>query len=94
VWDVASARGLVAAGFRALGTTSLGVATANGVPDGADATNAEMLRLTRSLVRSLASMPVHLSVDIETGSVDIAVAVAAAGALGAAIGRPWRAASR
>jgi len=77
-WDVASARCLVEAGFRALGTTSLGVAAAGGLPDGAGATVAETLRLTRSL----ATLPVHLTVDIETGSVGAAVAVAAAGAAG------------
>jgi 2-methylisocitrate lyase-like PEP mutase family enzyme len=78
VWDVASARCLVEAGFPALGTTSLGVAAANGLPDGAGAADAETLCLTRSLVR----LPVHLTVDIETGSVAAAVAVAAAGAAG------------
>jgi 2-methylisocitrate lyase-like PEP mutase family enzyme len=78
VWDVASARCLVAAGFRALGTTSLGVAAANGLPDGVGATGAETLHLTRSL----AKLPVHLTVDIETGSVSAAAAVAAAGAAG------------
>ena len=79
VWDVASARCLVEAGFRALGTTSLGVAAASGLPDGTGAASAETLRLTRSL----AKLPVqHLTIDIETGSVDAAVAVAAAGAAG------------
>ena len=78
VWDVASARCLVAAGFPALGTTSLGVAAAGGLPDGVGATGAETLHLTRSL----AKLPVHLTVDIETGSVDAAVDVAAAGAVG------------
>ncbi|ABP54865.1 hypothetical protein Strop_2418 [Salinispora tropica CNB-440] len=78
VWDVASARGLVEAGFPALGTTSLGVAAAAGLPDGTDAALGETLRLTRSL----AALPVHLTVDIETGSVDTAAAVADAGAAG------------
>lgn len=78
VWDVASARSLVEAGFPALGTTSLGVAAANGLPDGVGATDAETLRLTRSL----AKLPVDLTVDIETGSVGAAVAMAAAGAVG------------
>jgi 2-methylisocitrate lyase-like PEP mutase family enzyme len=78
VWDVASARCLVEAGFPALGTTSLGVAAAGGLPDGAGAAGAETLRLTRSL----AKLPVHLTVDLETGSIDAAVAVAAAGAVG------------
>jgi 2-methylisocitrate lyase-like PEP mutase family enzyme len=76
VWDVASARFLAAAGFAALGTTSLGIAAANGLPDGLDA--AETLRLTRRLAR----LPVHLSVDLGTGTVAAAVAVAEAGAVG------------
>lgn len=78
VWDLASARCLVEAGFPALGTTSLGVAAAAGLPDGVGAADTETLRLTRGL----AKLPVHLTVDIETGTVDAAVAVAAAGAVG------------
>jgi len=78
VWDVASARRLVRAGFAALGTTSLGVAAAHGLPDGAGAAEAETLHLTRRL----AELPAHVSVDLETGSVAAAVAVAAAGAAG------------
>ncbi len=76
VWDVASARFLVEVGFAALGTTSLGVAATNGLPDGARATGAETLALV------LAALPAHLTVDIETGSVATAVAVAEAGAVG------------
>jgi 2-methylisocitrate lyase-like PEP mutase family enzyme len=78
VWDVASARQLVQAGFGALGTTSLGVAAANGLPDGVGATDAEALSLTRRLV----GLGVPVSVDIETGSLATAVAVAQAGAAG------------
>ncbi|GAA2533193.1 isocitrate lyase/phosphoenolpyruvate mutase family protein [Pilimelia columellifera] len=78
VWDVASARCLVEASFPALGTTSLGIAAAAGLPDGAGAADAETLRLTRAL----AKLPVHLTADIETGSVGTAIAVAAAGAVG------------
>ncbi|MGW0435845.1 isocitrate lyase/PEP mutase family protein [Micromonospora sp. NPDC003197] len=78
VWDVASARWLVAAGFVALGTTSLGLAAACGLPDGVGATDFEAVRLTRRL----AQLPVPLTVDIETGSVATAVEVAAAGAVG------------
>ncbi|NEA04408.1 isocitrate lyase/phosphoenolpyruvate mutase family protein, partial [Streptomyces sp. SID10116] len=40
-WDHASAAALAAAGFRAVGTTSLGVAAAAGLPDGTGATRAE-----------------------------------------------------
>ncbi|GHJ47101.1 hypothetical protein Cs7R123_44430 [Catellatospora sp. TT07R-123] len=78
VWDVASARSLADAGFPALGTTSLGVAAASGLPDGLGATAAETLRL----IRALATLPVCLTADIETGSVEAAAAVAASGAVG------------
>jgi 2-methylisocitrate lyase-like PEP mutase family enzyme len=78
VWDVALARALAGAGFRALGTTSLGVAAAHGLPDGTGAADAETLQLTRCLTR----LPVAVTVDIETGSVEAAVAVAGAGAAG------------
>ncbi|WP_327025083.1 isocitrate lyase/PEP mutase family protein [Micromonospora sp. NBC_01739] len=78
VWDVASARLLVEAGFPALGTTSLGVAATNGLPDGVGATEAESL----ALIRRLAALPVQLTADIETGSVAAAVGVAEAGAVG------------
>jgi 2-methylisocitrate lyase-like PEP mutase family enzyme len=78
VWDVASARSLAEAGFPALGTTSLGVAAAAGLPDGVGATVEETLRLTRRL----AALPVHLTADLETGSVEAAAGAAAAGAAG------------
>lgn len=78
VWDVATAKALAEAGFAAVGTTSLGVAASAGLPDGADATGAETLRLLRRLAR----LPVHVSADLERGSVGAAVAAAAAGAAG------------
>jgi len=78
VWDVATAQHLVEAGFTALGTTSLGVAAANGLTDGIGATDADTVRL----VSRLAALDVHLSADLETGSVASAVAAAAAGAVG------------
>ncbi|WP_327005295.1 isocitrate lyase/phosphoenolpyruvate mutase family protein [Dactylosporangium sp. NBC_01737] len=77
-WDVASARMLAGAGFPAIGTTSLGVAAANGLPDGEGAADAETL----CLVRRITGLPCHVTVDIERGSVGAAVAVAAAGAAG------------
>lgn len=77
-WDVASARLLAGAGFPAIGTTSLGVAAARGLPDGEGATDAEALGLTRAIT----GLPCHVSVDLERGSVGTAVAVAAAGAAG------------
>lgn len=77
-WDVASARALVRAGFPAIGTTSLGVAAAAGLPDGTGAAVGRSI----DLARRLAALPVHVSVDLETGSVDSAVAAAEAGAAG------------
>ncbi|MGQ4442625.1 isocitrate lyase/phosphoenolpyruvate mutase family protein, partial [Streptomyces violaceoruber] len=65
-WDHASAFALAGQGFRAVGTTSLGVAAAAGLPDGASATRDETLRL--ALV--LGSAPFPLSVDAEDGFSD------------------------
>ncbi|KOX06309.1 phosphonomutase [Streptomyces sp. NRRL B-1140] len=65
-WDHASARALAEQGFRAVGTTSLGVAAAAGLPDGAAATREETLRLAVAL----GSGPFLLSVDAEGGFSD------------------------
>jgi 2-methylisocitrate lyase-like PEP mutase family enzyme len=62
-WDVASATALAAAGFAAVGTTSLGVAAAHGLPDGRGLGKNETL----DLVRRLSALPVPLTVDIEGG---------------------------
>lgn len=62
-WDFASAAALVQQGFDAVGTTSLGVAAAHGLPDAAGATYVETLALARSLVR----LAVPISVDVEAG---------------------------
>ncbi|MFI7412192.1 isocitrate lyase/phosphoenolpyruvate mutase family protein [Streptomyces sp. NPDC049627] len=62
-WDHASATALAAQGFRAIGTTSLGVAAAAGLPDGTAATRDETLRLALML----GSEPYLLSVDAEDG---------------------------
>ncbi|MGJ5757998.1 isocitrate lyase/PEP mutase family protein [Streptomyces galbus] len=62
-WDHASASALAAAGFPAVGTTSLAVAAAAGLPDGAAATREETLRLALTL----GSAPFLLSVDAEGG---------------------------
>ncbi|MFE4052136.1 isocitrate lyase/phosphoenolpyruvate mutase family protein [Streptomyces sp. YIM B13518] len=62
-WDHASAHALAAHGFRAVGTTSLAVAAAVGLPDGAAATREETLRLARTLGPG----PFLLSVDAEGG---------------------------
>ncbi|QOV34740.1 isocitrate lyase/phosphoenolpyruvate mutase family protein [Streptomyces ferrugineus] len=65
-WDHASARALAAQGFRAIGTTSLGVAAAVGLPDGASATRDDTLRLAFAL----GSGPCLLTVDAEDGYSD------------------------
>ncbi|MEU0386231.1 isocitrate lyase/PEP mutase family protein [Streptomyces chartreusis] len=65
-WDCASGRALAGQGFRAIGTTSLGVAAAAGLPDGEAATREETLRLALAL----GSEPLLLSVDAEGGFSD------------------------
>ncbi|MEV7191205.1 isocitrate lyase/phosphoenolpyruvate mutase family protein [Streptomyces sp. NPDC093510] len=72
-WDHASAAALAAAGFRAVGTTSLGVAAAAGLPDGTGATRAETVRLAHGLAR----LDALISVDIEGGFSDHPAEVAA-----------------
>jgi 2-methylisocitrate lyase-like PEP mutase family enzyme len=76
-WDHASGAALVAAGFPAIGTTSLGVAAAHGLPDGAGRTGAASLALTRLLAR----LPCLVTVDVEADGAAAAEA-AAAGAVG------------
>lgn len=62
-WDTASATALVASGFSAVATTSLGVAAAAGLPDGA----AQTLGPTLELARRVGRMAVPVSVDFEGG---------------------------
>ncbi|MEU4739777.1 isocitrate lyase/phosphoenolpyruvate mutase family protein [Actinosynnema sp. NPDC023658] len=62
-WDFASGAALVRAGFTAVGTTSLGVAAAHGLPDAAGVAREETVALARSLVR----LPVPVTVDVEAG---------------------------
>lgn len=62
-WDHASAAALAEAGFAAIGTTSLGVASAAGKPDATGTTREETLRLAHGLAR----LPVPVTVDIEGG---------------------------
>lgn len=62
-WDHASAATLAAHGFPAIGTTSLAVAAAVGLPDGRGATREHTLRLALTL----GSEPYLLSVDAEDG---------------------------
>jgi 2-methylisocitrate lyase-like PEP mutase family enzyme len=84
-WDHASAAALARLGFPAIGTTSLGVAAAAGLPDGTAATKGETLLLARRLGKG----PFLLSVDAEGGFSDdptevaeLACELAAAGAVG------------
>ncbi|MGW0251245.1 isocitrate lyase/PEP mutase family protein [Nocardia goodfellowii] len=71
-WDYASAALLAAEGFPAVGTTSLGVAAAAGLPDGTGVTRAETLLLATRL----AQLTVPVTVDIEGGFSDDPAAVA------------------
>jgi 2-methylisocitrate lyase-like PEP mutase family enzyme len=82
-WDHASAAALAAAGFPAVGTTSLGVAAALGLPDGAAAT----AEATIDLAHRLTHLPVPVSMDIENGfSTDPAEVAAYVDRLGAVAG--------
>jgi 2-methylisocitrate lyase-like PEP mutase family enzyme len=65
-WDVPSALAFLDAGFEAIGTTSFGVASSIGRPDGARSTKDANLALARRLSR----LPGYLSVDIEDGFAD------------------------
>ncbi|MFH8403471.1 isocitrate lyase/phosphoenolpyruvate mutase family protein [Streptomyces sp. NPDC018019] len=65
-WDAASAAALAAAGFAAIGTTSLGVAAALGEPDGQG--SALVRDATLALARRLGSrLPCPYTVDVEGG---------------------------
>jgi 2-methylisocitrate lyase-like PEP mutase family enzyme len=63
-WDVASAKIFEAAGFRAVATTSSGVANSLGYPDGQAVSREEMLEVVARIARALS---VPLSADIEGG---------------------------
>jgi 2-methylisocitrate lyase-like PEP mutase family enzyme len=65
-WDVPSALAFVAAGFEAVGTTSFGVASALGRPDGARATR----DANAALARALSTLDCHVSMDVEDGYSD------------------------
>ncbi|MFD3442573.1 isocitrate lyase/phosphoenolpyruvate mutase family protein [Streptomyces sp. NPDC058685] len=71
-WDVPSALAFLDAGFAAIGTTSLGVASGLGRPDGGRATGEANILLARALSR----LPCYISVDIEDGYADEPDAVA------------------
>jgi 2-methylisocitrate lyase-like PEP mutase family enzyme len=71
-WDVPSALAYIEDGFTAIGTTSFGVASNSGHPDGGRATRETNLTLATALVR----LPCYVSVDIEDGYSDDPEAVA------------------
>ncbi len=85
-WDVVGARLFEEAGFRAIGTTSVGIAAALGYPDGERAPRDEMLAVVGRIARAVA---IPVTADIEAGYGDTpaevartARAVIAAGAVG------------
>jgi len=63
-WDAASARIFEHAGFRAIGTTSAGIAASLGYPDGQRLAREEMLAVVR---RIAAAVQVPVSADMEAG---------------------------
>jgi 2-methylisocitrate lyase-like PEP mutase family enzyme len=71
-WDVPSALAYLADGFTAVGTTSFGVSSSGGHPDGARATRDANI----ALAAALAPLPCHVSIDIEDGYSDDPEAVA------------------
>jgi 2-methylisocitrate lyase-like PEP mutase family enzyme len=72
-WDVASARVFADAGFAAIGTTSMGIAAAEGRPDGRRGSR----DATARLARALAAVDILVSVDLEDGYSDDPEEVAA-----------------
>ena len=67
-WDVGSARALVAEGFEAIGTTSLGVTASRGLPDATRRGRALTVEATGPLVA--AGLGCFLTCDIEDGFAD------------------------
>jgi len=65
-WDVASALALLECGFAAIGTTSFGVASSLGRPDGGRSTGEANL----GLAAALQPLDCYVSVDIEDGYAD------------------------
>ncbi|MEV6712201.1 isocitrate lyase/phosphoenolpyruvate mutase family protein [Lentzea sp. NPDC051208] len=62
-WDYASAAALHAAGFTAIGTTSLGVAAAHGIPDGMGLAGDQAV----ALAKLLSTLPCPVTADLESG---------------------------
>ena len=68
VWDCASARIVEEAGFPAVATTSAGVASSLGYPDGQHVSRAEMIEVVKRIAQCV-SVPV--SADLEAGYGDV-----------------------
>ncbi|MFC3892210.1 isocitrate lyase/phosphoenolpyruvate mutase family protein [Lentzea rhizosphaerae] len=86
-WDYTSAAALHTAGFKAIGTTSLGVAAAHGIPDGMGLAGEQAI----ALATLLKDLPCPVTVDLESGfGVDPADLVAGLDAAGVNLedGRP------
>jgi 2-methylisocitrate lyase-like PEP mutase family enzyme len=64
VWDVASARVIEESGFKAIATTSAGIAFALGYPDGQKISPEEMLKSIERIVRAV---KVPVTADVEAG---------------------------
>ena len=86
VWDVASARLIEDSGYKAIATTSAGIAFSLGYPDGQKISREEMLA---SIARIVRAVKVPVSADVEAGYGDkpedaalTARAVVEAGAVG------------
>jgi 2-methylisocitrate lyase-like PEP mutase family enzyme len=71
-WDVPSCLAFLDAGFEAVGTTSFGIASSHGHPDGGRSTAAA----NRQLAAELSSLPCYVSMDIEDGYDDDSETVA------------------
>jgi 2-methylisocitrate lyase-like PEP mutase family enzyme len=85
-WDAASARVFELAGFSAIGTTSGGIATARGVPDGERIGRDAMVAEIAAIIRAV-DLPVSADIEAGYGSTPAEVAetvdaVLAAGAVG------------
>ncbi|WP_020660720.1 isocitrate lyase/PEP mutase family protein [Amycolatopsis benzoatilytica] len=85
VWEFGFAAALAAAGCPAVGTTSLGVSAAAGLPDGAPSSRAA----TVALAKTLSSLDILVTVDIADGFsadpaavADLVAELAEAGAVG------------
>lgn len=89
-WDYTSAIALHAAGFPAIGTTSLGVAAAQGIPDGMGLAGEQAIALAKLLTH----LPCPVTIDLESGfgkaPAEVAELVAGLGAAGVNLedGRP------